>query len=73
MRGQDEEDKEEEDKEQCSPVSVLDPLEEEEEEEDHHQREPDHINLPPCSFEVVQRESLPPPPSHVTAPKDLET
>ncbi|CAN6825069.1 unnamed protein product [Brassica oleracea] len=55
VRGQGEEDKEEEDKEQCSPVSVLDPLEEEEEEEDHHQREPDHINLPPCSFEVVQR------------------
>ena len=56
MRGQGEEDKEEEDKEQCSPVSVLDPLEEEEDDEDHHQREPDHINLPPCSFEVVQRE-----------------
>ncbi|WZZ49191.1 hypothetical protein YC2023_049298 [Brassica napus] len=54
VRGQGEEDKEEEDKEQCSPVSVLDPLEEEEE-EDHHQREPDHINPPPCSFEVVQR------------------
>ncbi|XP_024016688.1 uncharacterized protein LOC112090214 [Eutrema salsugineum] len=56
VRGQEEEDKEEEDKEQCSPVSVLDPLEEEEEEdEDHHQREPDHLNLLSCSFEVVQR------------------
>ena len=54
MRGQGEEDKEEEDKEQCSPVSVLDPLEKE---VDHHQREvPDHLNLLSCSFEVVQRE-----------------
>ncbi|CAH8363259.1 unnamed protein product [Eruca vesicaria subsp. sativa] len=55
VRGQGEEDKEEEDKEQCSPVSVLDPLEEEEDDEDHHQLEPDHLNLPSCSFEVVQR------------------
>ncbi|XP_010505189.1 PREDICTED: uncharacterized protein LOC104782063 [Camelina sativa] len=56
VRGQEEEDKEEEDKEQCSPVSVLDPLEEEEEEEDEdHQHEPDHLNLLPCSFDVVQR------------------
>ncbi|KAL0720974.1 hypothetical protein Bca4012_035573 [Brassica carinata] len=55
VRGQGEEDKEEEDKEQCSPVSVLDPLEEEEDDEDHHQREPDHLNHPSCSFEVVQR------------------
>ncbi|CAA7060896.1 unnamed protein product [Microthlaspi erraticum] len=55
-RGQEEGDKEEEDKEQCSPVSVLDPLEEEEDDEDHHQREPDdHLNLLSCSFEVVQR------------------
>ncbi|CAH8381906.1 unnamed protein product [Eruca vesicaria subsp. sativa] len=52
VRGQEAVDKEEEDKEQCSPVSVLDPLEEE---EDHHQREPDHLNLLPCGFEVVQR------------------
>ncbi|XP_010513024.1 PREDICTED: uncharacterized protein LOC104788965 [Camelina sativa] len=57
VRGQEEEDKEEEDKEQCSPVSVLDPLEEEEEEDDEdHQHEPDHLNLLPCNFEVVQRE-----------------
>ncbi|KAJ0258953.1 Uncharacterized protein HA466_0076620 [Hirschfeldia incana] len=55
VRGQGEEDKQEEDKEQCSPVSVLDPLEEEEEDEDHHQREPDHLNHHSCSFEVVQR------------------
>ncbi|KAF8101615.1 hypothetical protein N665_0203s0027 [Sinapis alba] len=53
VRGQEEVDKEEEDKVQCSPVSVLDPLEKE---EDHHQREvPDHLNLLSCSFEVVQR------------------
>ncbi|CAH2059074.1 unnamed protein product [Thlaspi arvense] len=55
VRGQEEEDKEEEDKEQCSPVSVLDPLEEEEDDEDHQQREPGHLNLLSCSFEVVQR------------------
>ncbi|KAJ0262159.1 Uncharacterized protein HA466_0051430 [Hirschfeldia incana] len=53
VRGQEEVDKEEEYKKQCSPVSVLDPLEKE---EDHHQREvPDHLNLLSCSFEVVQR------------------
>ncbi|CAH8387141.1 unnamed protein product [Eruca vesicaria subsp. sativa] len=46
VRGQEEEE------EQCSPVSVLDPLEEE---EDHHQREPGHLNLLSSSFEVVQR------------------
>ncbi|KAF8114610.1 hypothetical protein N665_0036s0134 [Sinapis alba] len=47
VRGQEEEE------EQCSPVSVLDTLEEE---EDHyHQREPDHLNLLSSSFEVVQR------------------
>ncbi|KAJ0259682.1 hypothetical protein HA466_0060000 [Hirschfeldia incana] len=46
VRGQEEEE------EQCSPVSVLDPLEEE---EDHHQREPNHLNLLSSSFEVVQR------------------
>ena len=37
-------------------VVYVDPDDEEEDDEDHHQREPDHINLPPCSFEVVQRE-----------------
>ncbi|CAN6835029.1 unnamed protein product [Brassica oleracea] len=49
VRGQEEEE------EQCSPVSVLDPLEEEEDDKDHHQQEPDHLNLLSCSFEVVQR------------------
>ncbi|CAN7062102.1 hypothetical protein IGI04_016685 [Brassica rapa subsp. trilocularis] len=49
VRGQEEEE------EQCSPVSVLDPLEEEEDDKDHHQQEPGHLNLPSCSFEVVQR------------------
>ncbi|KAG2332657.1 hypothetical protein Bca4012_017777 [Brassica carinata] len=53
VRGQGEVDKEEEAKEECSPVSVFDPLEKE---EDHHQREvPDHLKLLSCSFEVVQR------------------